>query len=151
MNSYQVAYDKAMAETISLTDPRDQYFAWYNAGTSLVKLQDYVGAASAYDSTFAIYPSITQKYRPYRMLWYQTGPYFAYYYTSRYQDVINLATTTLDTDVEQVLEESFHWRALAKEALGDRAGAIADLRNAVSVHPGFPPSVEQLIAFGETP
>jgi len=29
--------------------------------------------------------------RPYRILWYATGPYFAYYYTGRYSDVIQLA------------------------------------------------------------
>lgn len=150
-NSYQAAYNRAMAETSSLSDPRDQYFAWYNAATSLVKLEDYAGAASAYDMAFSIYPTITEKYRPYRMLWYQTGPYYAYYFTARYQDVITLATTTLDAEIEHVLEESYHWRALAEEALGDRAAAVADLRNALRVHPGFAPSYAQLIEFGETP
>ena len=31
--------------------------------------------------------------RPYRMMWYQTGPYKAYFFIGRYADVINLATT----------------------------------------------------------
>ena len=34
-----------------------------------------------------------------RMMWYQTGPYFAYYYSARYQDVINLANTTLNDTI----------------------------------------------------
>lgn len=150
-NSYRVAYDRAVVETSSLSDPRDRYFAFFNAGTSLVKLQDYQGAAAAYDTAFSIYPDIDETYRPYRMLWYQTGPYYAYYYMARYQDVISLATTTLDAESEHILEESYHWRALAEEALGDRAAAVADLRNALRVHPGFGPSYQQLLEFGETP
>jgi tetratricopeptide (TPR) repeat protein len=150
-NSYRVAYDYALAETTTLTDPRDRYFAYFNVGTSLVKLQDYQGAAAAYDTAFSIYPDIEEKYRPYRMLWYQTGPYYAYYYMARYQDVISLATTTLDAESEHILEESYHWRALAEEALGDRAAAVADLRNALRTHPGFEPSYQQLLEFGETP
>lgn len=150
-SAFQAAYERAMADSASLSDARDRYFAFYNVGTSLVKLQDYEGAAAAYDTAFSIYPSIDEVSRPFRMLWYQTGPYYAYYYSARYQDVINLATTTLDAESEHILEESYHWRALAKEALGNREAAISDLRSALRVHPGFGPSFEQLLAFGETP
>ena len=150
-NSYRVAADRALAETASLTDPRDLYFAWFNEGTSLVKLADYTGAAVAYDKAFAIYPSIDEAHRPYRMLWYQTGPYYAYYYTQRYQDVISLATTTLDAESEHILEESYHWRAMAELQLGQQDAAIADFRNALRVHPGFGPSYEQLVQLGVTP
>jgi len=150
-NSYHVAYDRSVAETSSLTDVRDRYFAWFNAGTSLVKLQDYAGAASAYDTAFSLYPTIPEAARPYRMLWYQTGPYYAYYYTARYQDVINLAETTMATESEGVLEESFHWKALAELELGQRDSAIADLRSALKAHPGFAPSYDQLVNLGETP
>lgn len=150
-SAFQAAYERAVADSASLSDARDRYFAFYNVGTSLVKLQDYEGAAAAYDTAFSIYPSIDEVSRPFRMLWYQTGPYYAYYYSARYQDVINLATTTLDAESEHILEESYHWRALAKEALGNREAAISDLRSALRVHPGFGPSFEQLLAFGETP
>ncbi|PKN98682.1 MAG: hypothetical protein CVU42_10720 [Chloroflexi bacterium HGW-Chloroflexi-4] len=112
-NAFRLAAELAASEAASLTDARDQYFAWYNTGTSLVNLAEYDGAAAAFDKAFAIYPSIDETHRPYRMLWYQTGPYFAYYYTARYQDVISLATTTLDAEVEHILEESYHWRAMA--------------------------------------
>ncbi len=156
--SYRVAYKKAVLEAASLSDPRDQYFAWFNQGTSLVKLQDYAKAASAFDQAYQRYAEFSDQNtvelnrRPYRMLWYQTGPYFAYYYTGRYQDVIDLATITLESEKgDQVLEESFHWRALAHEALGDHAAAVDDLRKALEVHPGFPPSYDQLLNFGETP
>lgn len=130
---------------------RDQFFAWFNRGTNLVRLQDYAGAASAYDEAFAVYPSIPEKERPWRMMWYQTGPYWAYFYSGRYQDVINLSTTTLDAMSEPVLEESYYWRALARETLGDTQGAIKDLRSALKVQPGFEPAVTKLEQMGVEP
>lgn len=123
---------------------RDQFFAWFNRGTNLVRLQDYAGAASAYDEAFAVYPSIPEKERPWRMMWYQTGPYWAYFYSGRYQDVINLSTTTLDAMSEPVLEESYYWRALAREALGDTKGAVKDLQSAMKVHPSFEPALTKI-------
>ena len=71
------------------------------------------------------------------MMWYQIGPYQAYYSTGRYQDVIDLATETLKTMSEPVLEESYYWRALAKESLGDHKGALDDLQSSLKYHPGF--------------
>lgn len=144
------AEQKARAETTSLTG-RSQYFAWYNLGTNLVALQDYAAAATAFDAAFANYPNLAEAERPWRILWYQTGPYFAYYYTGRYQDVIDLATTTLDTMSEPVLEESYYWRARARLALGDREGAIKDLRTSLEAHPDFAPALEQLSLLGEQP
>lgn len=85
------------------------------------------------------------------MMWYQTGPYQAYYHAGRYQDVINLSTTTLDAMSEPVLEESFYWRALAREASGDNKGAIKDLRWALKYHPGFEPALTKLQQLGITP
>ena len=57
------AAQKAFDEIYLLTG-RDQYFAWFNRGTNLVRLQDYAGAAAAYDEAFAIYPDIPKKERP---------------------------------------------------------------------------------------
>ena len=82
------------------------------------------------------------------MMWYQTAPYWAYFYTGRYYDVINLATTTLDAMSEPVLEESYYWRGLAREALGDQTGAIDDLQRSLEVHPGYEPSLFQLERLG---
>jgi tetratricopeptide (TPR) repeat protein len=150
-NAYRVAYDRALQETKKLTDPRDVYFAWFNAGTSQVYLNDYTGAALAYDTAFGMYPLIPEKSRPYRIVWYQTGPYFAYYYTQRYQDVIALADETIKNVAKPGLEESFYWRALAKLSLGDQAGAVKDLRESLVWHEGFTPSVNQLTTLGLTP
>ena len=146
----QVAAQRASDDIFSLTG-RDQYFAWFNRGSSLMLLQDYAGAAAAYDNAFALYPSISSDERPWRMLWYQTGPYFAYYFSERYYDVINLATITLGAMDEPVLEESYYWRGLALEALGDLTGAIEDYRASVEYHPDFGPGMDALDRLGAAP
>jgi len=149
--AYQIAYDRAIKETSLLTDDRDQFFAWFNAGTSLVGLQNYSEAATAYDTAFEIYPDIEVKSRPYRILWYETGPYAAYYYAERYQDVITLANQTLGLMAEPVLEESYYWRALSYKALGDTTRAETDLQTSLIYHPGFAPSKAMLEQLDETP
>ena len=147
IRSDQIAAEIALKETQNLTGV-DLFFAWFNRGTSLVRLQDYIAAATAYDQAFRIYPDLPKDLRPWRIVWYQTGPYFAYYYSGRYQDVLELANTTLESASEPYLEESFYWRARAKIALGDRQGAIDDLRISLKYHPGFKPSEEILRELG---
>jgi tetratricopeptide (TPR) repeat protein len=149
--AFQIAHDRALTETTSLTTTSDQFFAWFNLGSSLVKLQDYVNAGAAYDKAYLLMPSIDEDHRPYRIIWYETGPYYAYYYSNRYQDVVNLATTTLNAMSEMVLEESFYWRGLAEFQLGDQTKAIADLKNSLVAHPNFGPSLSVMQQMGITP
>lgn len=145
--NYQYAADLASAE-ISRLLGRDLFFAWFNRGTNLVALQDYAGAAAAYDEAFKQYASIPAADRPYRMMWYQTGPYIAYYFTGRYYDVTQLATSTLDSMTEPTLEESYYWRARAYAALQNNGQAISDLHQALKYHTGFTPAVELLQELG---
>ena len=148
--NYQYAAQLAAQETGSL-EGRDLFFAWYNRGTNLVYLHDYAAAATAYDAAFAHYASLAEKERPWRIVWYQTGPYFAYFYSQRYQDVIELANTTLKAMSEPVLEESYYWRAKAKGALGDLEGAIEDYRNSLKQHADFAPALDELRNLGVEP
>jgi len=141
--NYRYAAELALQETGSLTG-REQFFAWFNRGANLVHLQDYASAAQAYDTAFAIYAALPLEERPWRLLWYQDGPYVAYYHTGRYQDVINLAHTALVNVDKAVLEETYYWRGMAKEALGDRAGAIEDLTRAFTLNPNSTPAGEAL-------
>lgn len=145
--SYQAAAQKASDEIYS-QQGRELAFAWYNRGTSLVMLQDYAGAAAAYDEYFKVYAELPEEERPWRIIWYQTGPYFAYFYSGRYNDVINLATTTLVNINEPAIEESYYWRAMARAALGDTQGAIEDYRTSLKWHEGFSPSLYQLELLG---
>ena len=148
--NYEGAADKASTDIDTQTG-RDLFFSWFNRGTNLTRLQDYTDAARAFDQAFAVYATIPEKQRPWRTMWYQTGPYEAYIQTTRYQDVINLATKTLDAMSEPVLEESYYWRARARVALGDTDGAIKDLQISLEYHPGFELSLAQLAQLQRTP
>jgi tetratricopeptide (TPR) repeat protein len=132
----------------------NSFFAWFNKGTSHVQLQEYVDAAHAYDQAFTIYASLGQDntQRPYRMMWYQTGPYWAYYYSGRYQDVINLANTTLSTVLGgPTLEESLYWRGMAELATGDTVSAIKDFQSAVYYNKHFAAALDRLQSLGAKP
>jgi hypothetical protein len=141
------AAEKARAEIPALTG-RDAYFAWFNLGDSLVGLGDYPGAAEAFDQAFAIYQRLHEDDRPYRVMWYRIEPYAAYYHTGRYQDVINLANTTFTWVGKPVLEESYYWRGMAYEALGELERAISDYRKAAELNPNFSTAQEALERLG---
>jgi tetratricopeptide (TPR) repeat protein len=147
--NFQYAADLALSEASSLTG-REQFFAWFNRGASLVYLQDYASAAQAYNTAFALYAALPQEERPWRLLWYQDGPYAAYYYAGRYQDVINLAHSTLVNVDKPVLEETYYWRGMAKAGLGDRQGAIEDLQRASALNPGSTPAQAELQRLNST-
>lgn len=148
---YQLALERATAEITSQTGVQ-VFFAWYNRGSSLVKLQDYSGAAQAFDSAFAVLAAMPEASIPkkvMRIVWYETSPYFAYYYTSRYTDVINLSTQVMEmASSVPYLEESFYWRALARFAIGENEDASADICKSLEYHPDFAPSVAALNSFG---
>jgi hypothetical protein len=149
----QHALSVAQAEAQSLSDI-DRFFAWFNVGTSHVALLQYADAAIAYDYAFNIYANLEtdDAVRPYRMMWYQTGPYKAYFYTNRFADVINLADTTLnDTIAEPVLEESLYWRGRANYMAGQTDLAVKDYRAALSVHPKWIVATQALQDLGIQP
>jgi hypothetical protein len=129
------------------------FFAWFAKGTSFVALQQYVDAANSYDQAFSLYATLDPNYstRPWRMMWYQTGPYWAYFYSGRYQDVIRLANTTLDPSLLGVntLEESLYWRGLAEYALGNTGQAITDVRRSVYYNKNFQAGLAKLQEWGQ--
>jgi len=147
------ALEVAQAESSELTGI-DEYYAWFNKGTSHVALFEYADATVAYDYAFSLYADLSgdKSLRPYRMMWYQTGPYKAYFYSGRYADVINLATTTLeDTISKPNLEESLYWRARAESMAGDTEAAIADYRAALKIHPNWETALQALQDLGVVP
>ncbi len=144
----QYAAQKALEE-IAVLSGRELFFAWFNYGTSLVGLGDYFGAAQAYDQAFEVYTQLPV--RPWRIMWYQTGPYFAYFYTGRYHDVIDLANDTLRNSFVPAIEETWVWRGRARLALGDVDGAVEDFREALVWHPGWWVAEAELRNLGLTP
>jgi len=145
------ALDTAQQDASSLTGI-DEFFAWFNIGTSYGLLTDYGQGALAYDKAFPLYNALPKKDRPFRIMWYQTGHYKAYYYTSRYQDVIRFADE-LETTLynHRILEETLYWRALAEASLGLYDNAYADMRKAVHYHPGFQPALDVMAQWGIAP
>ena len=141
-------------ENISSMSGINLYFAWFAKGSSHVALQEYVDAANAYDQAFVVYDSIGKddKQRPYRMMWYQTGPYWAYFYSARYQDVVNLANLSLtETISKPTLEESIYWRGRAKYMIGNTQDAVDDFRETLRLHPNWPPAIQALQDLGLQP
>jgi tetratricopeptide (TPR) repeat protein len=78
------------------------------------------------------------------MLWYQFGPYEAYYAVERFDDVITLATATLNTTDN--LEESYYWRGVAYGAQGKSDLARADFEAALEYNPGYAAARQALAA-----
>jgi hypothetical protein len=116
------------------SDPENAFF-WFNLGTTYNALGDYDSAATAFDQARAIG-------LPWRMLWYQFGPYDAYYQVGRYEDVILLADVTLKD--RPYFEESFYYKGLALAALGDNSNAQTNLEKAATFNPNYTPAVVAL-------
>lgn len=112
----------AVAKDEVTKSPTDT-FGWFNLGSNLVALGDYQNAAAAYDAAYN-----TGKV-PWRMLWYQYGPYQAYLHMDRYQDVMTLADRTLFENVYS--EEAYYYKALAYSAQGNADGARRQLQLAL--------------------
>ena len=136
----------------------DLVFAMFNKVTSDINLQnpDYGPAAAAYDQANGYFNNTLSasddKPLPYRIMWYETAPYSAYYYTGRYQDVINLAEANLKRiQATRSLEESWFWESRAEYALGAYDTAYADMRQALHFHPNFQPALDMFALWGVSP
>jgi len=66
--NYRYSADKALEETTTTTG-LDQFFAWFNRGTSLTLLNDYEGASQAFDQAYNIYKDLPEGKHPWQMLW----------------------------------------------------------------------------------
>jgi tetratricopeptide (TPR) repeat protein len=135
-----IMWQKALArvQAEAAAEP-DNAFLWFDLGTIYNALGDYESAATAFDQARAIG-------LPWRMMWYQFGPYAAYYNVGRYEEVILLADLTLD--YRPYFEEAFYYKALALEALGNQDEARANLQEAIAFRPSFVAAQEALTQLG---
>ena len=106
---------------------QDNAFAWFNLGTSALNLGDARQAAEAFDWA-------RQLGLPWRMFWYQFGPFEAYLAQGRYQDVIALAEAGME---DAAIEEWYFWRGRAREMTGDLSGARNDYETALELNANF--------------
>jgi tetratricopeptide (TPR) repeat protein len=126
-SSYQAALETAQAETQN--EPNNA-FAWHNLGANLEYFGDHAAASAAFDQARTLG-------LPWRMLWYQTALFSAYYNAGRYTDVRTLANLTLESTLGVDIEESLYWRGWSKYALGDTRGAMRDFELALDFNPNY--------------
>jgi tetratricopeptide (TPR) repeat protein len=129
---WQNALTTVQAETAS--HPENAFF-WFNLGTIYNAVGRYDQAAAAFDQSRSLG-------LPWRMLWYQFGPFEAYYQVGRYEDVILLADLTLKD--RPYFEESYYYRGLAQAALGEIAEALASFARAIEFNPNYTLAAEAL-------
>jgi tetratricopeptide (TPR) repeat protein len=115
----EAALQLSMAE---LETENADSFTLFNIGSSLVELERYEEAADYYDQARALG-------LPWRMLWYQYGPFEAYYQTGRYDDVLQLAREVIG-GIPGV-EEVYYYAGLAYEAQGDLLRAKSNYQVAI--------------------
>ncbi len=133
---WQASLDRNLEEIRAETE---NAFLWFNLGTAYNGLGDFEKAATAFDRA-------RELGLPWRMLWYQFGPYEAYLETGRFQDVIDLADATLYQ--RPYFEESFYYRGLAYQARGDPRRASQDFNRAADFNPRFSRAIEALASLG---
>jgi tetratricopeptide (TPR) repeat protein len=130
-------YAAAERQARTEVETRGDAYAWFNLGASLVAQGRSAEAAQAFDRA-------RQIGLPWRMLWYQFGPFEAYYAEARYQDVMDLADANLATAGN--LEESHYWRGRAFRALGAEQEARQAFERALALNPHFAPAASALAA-----
>ncbi|MBN1203090.1 MAG: C39 family peptidase [Anaerolineae bacterium] len=126
----RTALETARAEASK--DNEDKW-AWFNMGSSYVALEEYDSAAIAFDRAF-------QLYLPWRMMWYQFGPYESYYEVGRYNDVLTLAEQ--NRNITPYVEETYYWQGMVYAAQGDTERALIKFNEALKYNRNFFPAQE---------
>lgn len=121
-----IAFETAQLE--ARREPQNP-FAWFNMGTSLVALERYQEAATAFDQ------ANRTGQLPWRMHWYQYGAFAAYFQVGRYDDVMSLVRINQNNAKE--LEETYYWQGRVQEAQGNPQAAAASYRRALAYNPQF--------------
>jgi hypothetical protein len=131
----ELALETAQDEARS--DPQNG-FAWFNMATALLSLERYEEAATAYDRA-------RQLDLPWRMMWYQFGPYEAYFNVGRYDDVTALVNANLNNGGAYV-EETYFWQGQVHAAQGELSEARASFNRALQANPLYSDAQEALAA-----
>jgi tetratricopeptide (TPR) repeat protein len=121
----QHALEVAKAETAE--DPENS-FAWFNLGSNLVYFERYQEAARAYDTARNLG-------LPQRMLRYQFGPFFAYFFSGRNEDLLALTEYALQRTPNA--EEALLWHGWAMYREGNIAQAVSHFYRALEENPNY--------------
>jgi len=123
-----------LARSEATADPTDAH-AWFNMGTNFVELGMWDAAAQAYDQAISLG-------LPWRMMWYQFGPYEAYYNTGRYDDMIRIARQNQNDGGGHFVEETWYYLGMAREGRGEIDLALQNYNAALNFNPNFTPALE---------
>ncbi len=126
-----IALERARAEAVA--DPSDAH-AWFNMGSGFVQLGMFDAAAQAYDQAISLG-------LPWRMMWYQFGPYEAYYYTERYDDMIAIVRQNQNDGGGHFVEETWYYLGMAREGRGEIELALQNYTTALNFNPNFAPAL----------
>lgn len=118
----------AVAQEEARANPQNE-FAWFNMGTALTKLKRYEQAAAAYDRALQLGLN-------FRMLWYQFGPFEAYYNVRRFDDVLALVNANLNGGAQYV-EETYYWQGLVFAEQGKLQQARESFSRALMHNPRY--------------
>ncbi len=121
----QKALELAQSQTIQ--DPNNAY-AWFNLGSNQVYFERYNEAAQAYDTA-------RQVGLPQRMLRYQFGPFFAYFFSGRNDDLLALTKYALQRTPNS--EETLLWRGWGRYRAGETSRAMDDFQAALEENPFY--------------
>lgn len=116
-----------LAQLQTKQDPNNP-FAWFNLGSNLVYFERYNEAAQAYDAA-------RQLGLPQRMLRYQFGPFFAYFFSGRNEDLLALTEYALQRTPNS--EEALLWRGWGRYRAGESSKAIDDFQAALEENPFY--------------
>ena len=129
IRTLEVAREEAIA------DPNDA-FAWFNMGSKFVSLGMFDVAAQAFDQ------AISSGSLPWRMMWYQFGPYEAYFRTGRFDDMIAIARQNQNDGGGHFVEETWYYLGMAREGRGEYDKALQNYDTALNFNPNFRPARE---------
>lgn len=120
-----------------ITQNHQDPFLWFNLGSTLAELGNYTEAAAAFDQARVLG-------LPWRMLWYQFGPFEAYYQTGRYEEVLALAYSTIATT--ESIEEVYYWKGRGLAATGNPQSARKAWQKALDLNPDFRAAADAIAA-----
>ncbi len=143
---WQNAAELAEAET---NENSNDAIAWYNLGTALTRMGGLTGETKYYQGGAQAFDRARELGLPPRMLWYQFQPYLAYLKLQRYQDIVDLADATLETQGGRNVEETFWYKGHALAFLGDISGAREAYKQALRVNENFYPAQWSLDALDQ--
>ena len=129
----------AKAQTEIEANP-ENVFAWFNLGTSLTRLGELSGEGIYYENGAAAFDEARILGVPPRIVWYQFRPYIAYMKIGRYQDMLDLADTTLTTQGGRNVEETYLYKGHALALSGDGQGAMIAYEEALRLNRNFYPA-----------